>query len=482
MATTPIFDSILHALNPVSQLGRRSYYITFPILSTVLLSASIELYAVYVLHDPDSVGMPAIVILLGSIVYFAFRNGIRGGIAATLVTILYYAYIITTHDAPVQDRRVQWQTVLVLAFLYTLIATIIGGLKQVIDQLIEQEANERRRLQTIVQQLPVGVIVTDKLAHVVLANKNAELMLGKKITEHMIIDNKFWIESTFPVITTLATGKPVVAQEYTVNRYGRKKYIQVSATAVHNMSGKIIAAATIINDISHQKELEKRKDDFINIASHELKTPITSMKLFVDILADRLVKLNDDRSVRTLDRIRHQTERLQSLIGDLIDVSRLQTGKMSFTKKEFRLDRLIEETINGLKGTTKQQFIRYTPDVPIFVNADKFRISQVITNFLTNAIKYSPPKKDITVFSRVDNNHVTVSVRDEGIGITKAQHKKIFHRLYQVTGSTEKTFPGLGMGLYISREIIRKHKGKIGVLSRKGKGSTFYFTLPVTTP
>ncbi len=144
---------------------------------------------------------------------------------------------------------------------------------------------------------------------------------------------------------------------------------------------------------------------------------------------------------------------MKELVNDLLDVSRIQTGKLNFSKEKFKLNELIAETIDGLQGTTNNQPLLYKSKQSFEVFADKFRICQVLTNLITNASKYSPENTAIVI------------------------QAKIFERLYQVTDVTEKTFPGLGMGLYISKEIIKRHRGNIWVEGEKGKGSTFYFSL-----
>ena len=169
---------------------------------------------------------------------------------------------------------------------------------------------------------------------------------------------------------------------------------------------------------------------------------------------------------------------MQKLVADLLDVSRLQTGKLLFNKEAFDLDTLLFETIEQLQGTTKHVIV-YKGKEKLLVEGDKFRIYQVLTNLLTNALKYSGESTQIQVRLQKVAGKAVISVKDFGIGIEKDQQKKIFERLYQVMDDTEKTFPGFGMGLYISKEIVKRHKGSIWVESEKGKGSTFYFSIPI---
>ncbi|CAN5179057.1 hypothetical protein BH09PAT2_BH09PAT2_00180 [soil metagenome] len=477
-------------LNPIDRLGNKNYSFLFPLIWTLFNVVLLEVVAYYIFKDPNIVGLPAIFIFIALILYFSFRDGKKGGFITASITILYYFYIIYTRHYAGEQFRSGIETTIVLAFLYFLLAGIIGWLKETIDALIEREANEKRRLQTIIQQLPVGVIITDEKGAVVQAKKQVETILGKKIPIGFVIGSDTIVKSTFDgkpskpsqnvLSQTLTTGKAIVGREFALELDdGQIRYVQVSAAPVHNKKNKLIAAASIIADITEQKEVEIRKDDFVNMASHELKTPITSMKLYLDSLMNQVKKYNDEKIMKTLGNIKNQTQRLQTLVEDLLDVSRLQTGKLTFTKEKFRIDLLIEETVEVLQGTAKNQHLIFSKKSPLVVSADKFRMYQVLTNLITNAIKYSGEGKDIIISVYNESSNIVVCIQDFGIGIAKGQQEKIFERLYQVTDATEKTFPGFGMGLYITKEIIDRHEGRIWVESEKGKGSIFYFTLPV---
>ncbi len=263
-----------------------------------------------------------------------------------------------------------------------------------------------------------------------------------------------------------------------------KEFIRKDGSVVPVLLGSTMLDAkkevvlTFILDISEQKEIERRKDDFISVASHELKTPITSMKVFTQLLARRFDQQADEPTLSLVNKLDIQLNKLVVLIGDLLDVSRIHAGKLELRLEEFRLDELIKETVESLEQTTKHTFVLKNIK-PVLVAADKERIGQVLTNFMTNAIKYSPDHKDIVVELAKTQSTVSVGVIDYGIGISKEEQKKIFDRFYQAKGSSTSTFPGLGMGLYICAEIIQRHSGRISVESDKNKGSHFTFTIPL---
>lgn len=478
-------------LNPIARLGLRRYSVFFPLLSSIALSIFSEIVAYYVVDDPESTGIYIIFVSIAAILYFSFRDGIRGGLTTSSVSILYYFYIINARHYTGAQLQTSTQTIFVLAALYFLLSFIIGWLKQKIDTLIIHEADERRRLQSIIQQLPVGVVITDSKGKVEHTNKQLEKTLGIKMPKGLVAGRDVIIPIQYngkdvdatqsPIAKTLSIGKDIMFKEYMIDRPdGKKVTIQVSTSIIRNKEEKVIAAAAIVRDVTEQKEMEIRKDDFVNMASHELKTPITSMKLYIDLLIQRVIKHEDEKTLKIITSLKGQTQRLQELVSDLLDVSRIQTGKLNFHKEQFRLDDIIKETVEAVQGTIDSQKLIFKKHPKMEVYADKFRIYQVLTNLLTNAIKYSPGDGVIIVSVKKDGNNARVSVSDRGIGIAKREQKKIFDRLYQVTDPKEKTFPGLGMGLYISREIIKRHKGKIWVESEKGKGSTFFFTLPLS--
>jgi len=231
--------------------------------------------------------------------------------------------------------------------------------------------------------------------------------------------------------------------------------------------------------LNRQRELEKRKDDFISMASHELKTPLTSMKAYTQILKNRVIVTDDNEIYHFIRKVDDQILKLTRLVNELLDMSRIGNSKLQLNFESFDFNELITDIIEAMQGVTSQHIFQIKGKLKREVKADRYRIYQVITNILNNAIKYSKKGSKIIITLKEDRNSVTVGIQDFGIGISKEHQKYIFDRLYQATESKEKTYPGLGIGLFISSEIIRRHEGVMWVESRKRYGSTFYFTLPL---
>lgn len=232
-------------------------------------------------------------------------------------------------------------------------------------------------------------------------------------------------------------------------------------------------------DITKRKELERQKDDFIGVASHELKTPVTSIKAYTQILEQRFKKAGDSSSADLVGKMDAQLNRLTNLIADLLDVTKLQGERLRFHNVYFGMNKLAKEVAEDIQRTTTKHDIKLKLGNERTVYVDRDRTGQVITNFLTNAIKYSPTNKKITVSTKVRENNVELCVRDFGVGISKTKQKKVFERFYRISGSKEDTYPGLGLGLYISSEIIERQGGKIWVESQLKKGSKFCFSIPL---
>lgn len=251
---------------------------------------------------------------------------------------------------------------------------------------------------------------------------------------------------------------------------------------IYEQSRKLIEIQkALLDEIEFRKQAERKKDEFISIASHELKTPLTSVKGYVQLL-ERSVDKGDTATVKKhLKKAQVQLEKLNELIADLLDISKIESGKLKFNKKQFFIDHLLDGVIEIIHQSNPEFNIVKTGVLNKEIYADEMRIEQVIINFLTNAIKYSPGTNEIRINVDLRGDQVYVGVRDFGIGIKPGEQKSVFDKFYRVE-ETAIHFQGLGIGLYISAEIIRRHGGEVGVDSVLGEGSEFYFTIPLVSP
>jgi signal transduction histidine kinase len=257
---------------------------------------------------------------------------------------------------------------------------------------------------------------------------------------------------------------------------------EVSKTGEYNKSiaddGKdeISILITVFNNLMQQvKENQQRKDEFISIASHELKTPLTSIKGYLELLLEREDKQPNKQFAQ---KAWENANKLEKLIKDLLDVSKIQSGQLELSMKEFSIDDLLDETISAIQmisGT--HEIIRKDNFNNEVISADRQRIEQVLTNLLSNAIKYSPGQKMVIVYSKKTETELIIKVKDFGMGIPKEEQLNIFERFYR-SKNMSITISGFGLGLYICRDIIKRHNGKIWVEAEE-KGSAFYFSLPL---
>lgn len=249
------------------------------------------------------------------------------------------------------------------------------------------------------------------------------------------------------------------------------------AVPTFDQKGEISQWIGTFTDIDDFKQLQTQKDNFLGIASHELKTPLTSLKIYTQYIEKNLIRQNDRKNAEVARKMDGQIDLLTDLISDLLDVTKIQNGKIQLNESEFDFDQLAGETVAEQQMTSRHKII-FNPAGIGTVFADRHRIAQVMSNLISNAIKYSPDADKVIVSTEFKSNTITFGVRDFGIGIPADKQKKVFEQYYRVSGSKEHTFPGLGLGLYISSEIIKRSGGRIYVLSTEEKGSDFCFEIP----
>jgi signal transduction histidine kinase len=227
------------------------------------------------------------------------------------------------------------------------------------------------------------------------------------------------------------------------------------------------------------RELEKRRSEFISMVVHELKTPLTSLKGYAQLFRKRYVPGTNEQIARLAERMDSQVNKLTGLVDDFLDVTRITAGKLQFREEYFDFDVLVNEIIEELRPTTERHMICREGITGQTIWGDRMRIGQVITNFLSNAIKYAPETDRILVKTSFDSNAVTLSVQDFGPGVPEEEQTNVFSPFYRLEDLRASTVSGLGLGLHIAAEIIRRQEGQIWLESKEGKGATFSFTLPI---
>jgi PAS domain S-box-containing protein len=366
-------------------------------------------------------------------------------------------------------------------------------------RLYREVKEARDQLDIILQGVADSIIVQDSEGRLIFANEAAARSSGfaspeemmKTPTNVILGQGEMVDEAGEPFPLDRLPNRRALAGERdpqaTIGYRNRvtgqpERWLISKASSVYDERGNVVYVILMSHDITERQLAEKRKDEFISMASHELKTPVTSIKGFTQVLRSRLKHGGDEQAQHFLERMDMQLNKLTKLINDLLDISKMQAGKLPLQKEMFRLDEVVREIVENLQAVTPTHKLRLEEIMEVEVYGDRDRIGQVVINLLTNAIKYSPESDDVVIRVTKDRELATVSVQDQGIGIDIIHQQKIFERFYQVTDPLEKTYPGLGIGLYISNEIIQRHHGRMRVKSSKGNGSTFSFSLPLRQP
>jgi len=264
--------------------------------------------------------------------------------------------------------------------------------------------------------------------------------------------------------------------------FGQRASIAIDHARLYSESQQ--AREQLMTYINEHKEVERRKDEFMSVVSHELKTPVTTIKGFTQLLQRRLQHVDDPEAHLFLSRLDSQLNRLTRLINDLLEISRIQTGRLKYRIETLDLREVVEDIVEQIQATTTTHrlSIEDMAPTPTLVSGDRERLGHVFTNLLLNAIKYSPRVEEVLIRITTTEQEVVVSVQDFGIGIAEDDLEKVFERFYQVSYPQERPFAGLGIGLYLSREIITRHNGRIWAESQKAHGATFHVTLPLAAP
>ena len=430
----------------------------------------------------DNVEMLTIVRALGLKSYMGIPLIARGKTIGAITFSSVQSYRYYSEDDMVFAQELGRRIALVLdnARLYQEAQEEIAERKQVETQLRQSE--ERYRL--IVEHSSDVITLVGKEGTYYYVSPASKRVLGY-LSEELMNVNSF--DLVHPEDLALAQaemgkaaeGKLAKAAYRYRHKDGHWMILETAGTALFDENEQASMMVFTSHDVTERTEAEQRKDAFISMASHELKTPVTSLKGFTNILQRRFNKQGDEQALVYLEKIDRQVNKLTKLINDLLDVSKIQKGKLTYQEERVDLVALIHEIIENVQGTTQTHTLHFEETKDVQVVCDKDRLGQVLINLLTNAMKYSPQAENVVVRVSQDSENAIVSVQDFGIGIPQAHQERIFEQFYQVTDPEEKTYPGLGIGLYISSEIVKRHGGRLWVESCKGEGSTFYFTLPL---
>jgi two-component system sensor histidine kinase VicK len=411
-----------------------------------------------------------------------------GTVIALVITAILGILLAQTVTRPISDMRRQAQAMAkgnfsrkVKIYGYDEIGQLAISFNNLTKKLQEAHAStegERRKLSSVLSYMTDGVIATDRRGRVILINEPAtkllnvsrETVLSQSIVTLLGIEEKYTFEDL------LEEQESVILDYSTKNDH---YILRANFSVIQKETGFVNGLITVLHDITEQEKIEMERREFVANVSHELRTPLTTMRSYLEALADGAWK-DEEIAPNFLGVTRTETERMIRLVNDLLQLSKMDSKDYQLTKEWVNFINFFDRIIDRFELTKSNNvtFHRDLPSAPIFVEMDEDKMTQVLDNIISNALKYSPEGGQITFKVQEQGENILISVTDEGVGIPKENLSKVFDRFYRVDKARTRKLGGTGLGLAIAKEMVRAHNGDIWAKSEEGKGTTIYFTLP----
>lgn len=388
--------------------------------------------------------------------------------------------------------------------------TIMNQASEAVSKLETVLEIEKGKLNAMVASMADGVMMVDNQNHLLVINPQTKVMLGLNMETPTIFDVLDSLADRFDLRTkieeSIKKDKLIIEEELEFNN----RFLQILLTPVKDNKGEPLGSVVLFHDITHEKELEKMREDFTSMMVHELRSPLTGIRSIATLLKNEKIKNEQEKYREFIELISSNSSSMLDLVNDLLDVAKLEAGKFEVFKRSADLRHVIERRVESFmtlaaenKLTLEQKIL---PEVPQTLLIDENKIAQVLNNLLSNAIKFTPSGGKIVVAAFVckkgesiphkaasrdlswqgmhdgvssSTNSVVVSVSDTGLGIAPSEMSKLFNKFQQLSASVKSEKKGTGLGLVVVKGVIEAHQGQVGVFSEEGKGTTFYFTLPL---
>ncbi|MDT8395925.1 MAG: ATP-binding protein [bacterium] len=420
--------------------------------------------------------------------YRLFAGSVAAGLLIVLVTVLLSRRITSPlreiHEGVDRYARGEFSVPIRSTGTkeFVTLATEMNRMAQQLDDRMRTVINQRNELEAVLSSMVEGVLAFDTDERLISLNRAAAFLLG--VREEDVVDRpiqEVLRNSTLQrfVSTTLESDSPL--EEEAVFYNGQKRYIQAHGTPLNDAAGKRMGALVVLNDVTNIRHLENIRREFVANASHEIRTPITSIKGFVETLMDGAL---DDPEVtrRFLGIIGKHSDRLNTIVADLLDLSRVETavesGEMSFEESSIR--EVVDKAVEACHAGIEEKDIRLKVNCPqeLRGNINPPLLVMALINLLENAVKYSKDGGRIIIVCSKTESTLELSVQDEGSGIEAKHLPRLFERFYRVDKARSREVGGTGLGLAIVKHIVQAHNGEVSVTSTPGKGSTFTISLP----
>lgn len=349
----------------------------------------------------------------------------------------------------------------------------------------QRTSADKKKTEAVIRSITEGLVVVNAEGKVIMMNPAAEKLLdvskekkiGRDLLENMKDEQMFSLAKD-------GTNSELKEIELVSKHDDTKKVLRASSAVIEDENGQTVGMVSVLNDITKQKEIDRLKETFVANVSHELRTPLVAVDKTIALILDKAAGEVTKQAEELLNIASRNIKRLKMLIDELLDITKLEAGKVTVKCSPTSLARVINDTVDGLVIWAQSKSLKISksvdPTIPE-MNIDGDRITQVLTNLIGNAVKFTPKGGEISVSAVADRakNEVRVSVADNGIGISKENLDKIFDKFFQAGERTASDIGGTGIGLSIAKEMVKLHGGRIWVESEKGMGTKFTFTLPV---
>jgi PAS domain S-box-containing protein len=357
-------------------------------------------------------------------------------------------------------------------------------------QLYQQVSAEKQQLDAIIEHGADGVMIVDPELRILVFNRAlsqmtgwpADQALGKPCYQVLALEGVSGRDlcGVEPGSAVFEDGEPWVAEGELCRPAGSRLAVRVTYSPLHDEEGRLSHVLANVVDITRFREAEEMKSTFISVVSHELKTPVSLIKGYANTLAREDANWDGATVREGLQIISEESDRLNNLINNLLDASRIQAGGFNLERADVSLPRLASRVIETFRPQTQTHrfILDFAQDFPL-ISGDEERLRQVFNNLVSNAIKYAPEGGEIRIGGWSDGEQVTVYVADQGIGIPAEEQDRLFQRFYRVDSSLRRKTQGAGLGLYLCRSVVEAHGGRIWLRSEPGKGTTVFFALPV---
>ncbi|UOE94116.1 cell wall metabolism sensor histidine kinase WalK [Alkalihalobacillus sp. LMS39] len=412
-----------------------------------------------------------------------------GTVIALVITALLIVLVARTITSPILDMRKQAIRMAAGDFsnqVHVYSKDEIGQLANAFNDLTARikEANasterEKKKLSSVLAHMTDGVIATDSNGNIILMNKRAEELLETTSEEA--------IEQSLPGVLRMTEAYSVYElSDFTdgflldFSNEEQDYLLQASFSVIQKENGPINGIITVLHDVTEREKIEQERREFVANVSHELRTPLTTMKSYLEALEDGALQ-DEELAPRFLQVTQTETERMIRLVNDLLQLSKIDSRDYQLTLQKVDFHQYLHETVDRFEMIAKEKNVTFKRKLPAFpseVQIDKDKITQVIDNIVSNALKYSPEGATITISLVNQGKNIRVGVADQGVGIPRESQAKIFERFYRVDKARARNVGGTGLGLAIAKELVHAHGGKIWVQSTYGNGTTIYFTLP----